>query len=114
MKKSLGCNLEEIYENWKKLDAGPGRRIVGWCSGLGTYDFYHNELCFIFRTSSGVSSYRRVTRKEKKAVDSALSLGIFQIEARPISGIFKGQGGQGTLAEINSTIVYHQATGKPL
>lgn len=114
---SLGCTKREIYQGWEM--AAPRhaglRVVVGIVPGLGVFSWKGGQLWRDQRPRGQMATTTLATNEELAQIDYAIQTGALQIEARPIYGIVGGQGGQGTSAEAEfSMIVLHRATGRAL
>lgn len=88
------------------------RRVVGWVPGCGTFDIRHGVIYRLLGgTPKELGTARRATAGELAELDWAAAHGCLQIEIRPVTGIFYGQGGYGCASGLEPTRIVWQARG---
>lgn len=113
----LGETAQDIYRNWQNARPGPGQIVVAALLGEGVFSWYGGRLVAHEQAKNGVATYRPATQAELETIDWAIRQDTLQIEARPVSGVARGQGGRGTIAQsstLSQTVILHSPTGSGL
>lgn len=102
-----------VWQVWQQAAGERNtRRIVGFVPGYGAFDIRRGVIHRLFGgTPTQISTARPATRDELAELDWAAAHGALQIEDRPVTGVFCGQGGFGCASGEEPTRILWQARG---